>query len=278
MPQDVINCLWSACHVVFGINGKLTICPQPLLNNTVPCQKIKELVGCKYSAALLNELSYVFILTSRTGEGDPEGEDDGSLNCNQNQEAAYLINKLVYEWIENLRGKGVLDRGDDGAGVFVTAAPPKVENWSRMDDYEAVTAYESHLPRCATDPKWKLTHKAWLPAVDDDQMHTLKVFRSHLLQMESSKFCNATDARVRELMKQEDKMPKVALSPKGASAWQTVQQKALSAVCLKLQNVLFKVLLSACVMAGNGKMTGDNTSSAGTLMEKGGQPVDTKSP
>ena len=93
VPQDVIDHLWEACHVVFGINGKPTVRPQPLLNDTQAWLRVKEIVACEYSAAQLKGLFYVFVSTSGTGEGEAEGEDDDSMNRSQNQEAAHLVKK-----------------------------------------------------------------------------------------------------------------------------------------------------------------------------------------
>ena len=122
VPQDDIDCLWSACHVVFGINGKPTVCPQPLLNDTQPWLRVKKIVACEYSAAELKGLFYVFVSTSGTGEGEAEGEDDDSMNRSQNQEAAHLINKLVGKRIENPGGL------DTGSSIGIIAAAAKVGN------------------------------------------------------------------------------------------------------------------------------------------------------
>ena len=125
VPQDVINHLWAACYVVFGINGKPTVRPQPLLNDTQAWLRVKEIVAREYSAAELKGLFYVFISTSGTGEGETESEDDNSLNRSQNQEAAHLIKRLVGERIDNPGDEEVLDTG---AGVGIVAAAAKVGN------------------------------------------------------------------------------------------------------------------------------------------------------
>ena len=109
VPHNVINHLWEACHVVFGINGKPTIHPQLLLNDTQAWLRVKEIVVCEYSAAQLKGLFYVFVSASGTGEGEAKGEDNDSMNYSQNQEAAHLINKLVGEYIENPRNEEGLD-------------------------------------------------------------------------------------------------------------------------------------------------------------------------
>jgi len=80
------------------------------------------------------------------------------------------------------------------------------------------------------------------------------------------------------LIKQKDEMPRVGLPPKGANALHKVQWKQLSAVRAKLQKALFKGLLSSRVVSAKGKVTGNNTASATTLMAKGGRQVDSKSP
>ena len=89
-----------------------------------------------------------------------------------------MIKKLVGERIENPGDEEGLDAG---AGIGIVAAAAKVGNWSNKDDHEAVTAYESQLPRSATDPKWGITHQCWSQAVGHERTHTRNAFRSHLL-------------------------------------------------------------------------------------------------